>query len=145
MTNYFSFEQILKNHLVSKMTSLPVRNILCSSDIDSVVDESQINPAISITYGGDSVTPNENGEYLCSHEVNQLWNVIISVRDDGTFEQRYGLEESGDIIHEVLKLCIGERLSPDHGSMIRVQSPFQVTYENEFAHFPIAFQVSMVD
>lgn len=144
MANHLIAEQLIKARLIHKVECIPAKHILSAIDLEGVKQKSQVIPAIHVLYADDVVVTSDKAGSGRGQTFDQLWNVVVVVRNvkDSTGESSRAA--AGDIIDATLKALQGWTPSNDHTALHRTRSSFRTTYMNGFVYFPLQFSTKMM-
>lgn len=142
--SYFIAESLIKQRLTNKLTTIKTENILVTTDMKDVAFKNQIVPAVHIIYAGDTVETNDSKNKGQGQSINQIWHIVIAVRNERTLLSNSGLIDADPIITDVLKSLQGHQLSPDLGELRRERSPYKPTHNDGYSYFSFAFSTKII-
>jgi len=142
MANHLEAEQLIKARLFARVPSIDSKHIFSAADLEGVKERSQATPALHLLYAGDNVIASSSGNGQ-AQEFEQLWNVVVVVRNVRDISGEATRLQSGEIIDSVLKALQGWNPSPAHSKLKRKSSPYRPTYRNGFAYFSFQFSTQM--
>jgi len=140
--SYLAAETLIVEHLQQNMQTVPAKKVLTAASLDGVMEETQVTPAVQIIFLDDQPEEIEKGEFN-SQFTNQLWHLIVVVRNVKDKSGRAARDEAGEIVAEVISLLNGKHFKHPFGRMRRVKSPNRPTYREGFFYFPLLFVLRM--
>ena len=142
--SYFIAESLIKQRLINKLTTIDTKNILVTTDMKDVSFKNQIVPAVHIIYASDTVETNDSKNRGQGQAINQIWDIVIAVRNERTLLSNSGLSDADPIITDVLKSLQGHQLSPELGNLRRERSPYRTTHKDGYSYFSFAFSTKII-
>ena len=141
MDNYLSAEPLILNRLKSRVIGVPQQDMAAAADLAEVTEKQQRPKAIYVQYFDDALVSGDKGRTFIGQAVavDQLWLVVVMVRNVSDTSGSQAREDAGPIVLEVLKSLQGFVLSKEHGALQRRNSPYRTTFRNGFCYVPLLF------
>lgn len=141
MDNYLAAESLILSRLKDRIAGVPQRDIAAAADLADVTEKQQRPKAIYVQYFDDALVAGDKGKTFAGQAVavDQLWLVVVMVRNVSDTSGSQAREDAGPIVLEVLRSLQGFIPSSEHGALQRRNSPYRTTFRNGFCYVPMLF------
>jgi len=138
---YFSASKLIQTQLLANLAeSATPCHVQAAAGWKQVAELLQKSPACFVWHQADKVLSGDksNRNHGKNQIVDQIWSVVVSVRNVADISGAAAQADADLIIKDVLKLQ-GIKLDADHGHLYRVQSQYMTGYINGYGLTPFAF------
>lgn len=143
--DHLGLEAMLVKHLAQSVLEVGDCRVLTASGIDNMLEEQQHTPAIYVIYHDETPVTDAAGNSARGKQqlVDQLWMVIIVVRNVSDTSGTANREDCGPYITKVLASL--QNWDPGHPymRMNRVKAAYRATYRQGFLYFPLMFSTRL--
>jgi hypothetical protein len=139
--NYFSAADLIQAKLTEHLAAASLNcHVAKAAGWKHLLESLQMTPACFIWHQADKIQTNQSGSRGLGKNqiVDQIWNVVVAVRNVGD-ASGYSAQLDADAIISAVLALQGDKLDSEHGHLYRAQSQYMSGYVKGFGIYPFAF------
>lgn len=136
--NFLWLEPLLIQRLTDQLGSLmPKVKVLRAADLEGVMEEKQVTPAVHLVYRGYRVAQNNHGNDTA--RIEQIWLAIVATRNMKAMRTGEAARaDAGVIAQRVLKALMGYS-APGTSKPLRLAEAPEAGFNAGFQYLPLGF------
>lgn len=140
--NHFQAEILIQDRLKNKVACVPKNKILSGLSQADIIKNHKVDKAIYVLYHDDNISSDRSGDGI-AQQVEQLWLVVVAVRNVSNPTGQSAREDAGEIVDAVLKSLQGFDMYDRFSSLHREKCPFKNSYIKGVMYFPMMFSTQI--
>ena len=139
--SHLSAETIITGQLKAGVDSIADNHVLNAADMEGMTENSQPASSLQVIFFDDIPVAGQKGLSASNQLVDQLWLVVVVVRNVKSASGVNARSDAGPIISEVIAaLHHFDMGGHPFMKLIRVKAPVRATYRNGYFYFPMMFK-----